>query len=130
MKVIELKNAIARLQIKILAIKLAAMFQPIDEGLLHHFSFENLALEVVDGIILGMTESGKVEGYCDGPKGHSRPDNPHHVQSPRPTTAIWGEDITPEIEGLPRCVGHRIVRDPTAIGRQADITWTPQIGHS
>ena len=67
MKVVELKNAIARLQIETLAVHLAAMFQPAGEGLLHRFSFENLALEIVDGIILGVTRNGKSEGYYDGP---------------------------------------------------------------
>ena len=67
MKVVELKNAIARLQIKILAVKFAAMFQPASESLLHHFSIENLALEVVDDIILSVTRNGKIEGYYDDP---------------------------------------------------------------
>lgn len=43
---------------------------------------------------------------------------------------MWGKDITPEIEGLPRCFDHRLVSDRAAIGGQAYITRTLQIGRS
>src|SRR5580692_11434767 len=49
---LQIEDAIARLEIKMLAVELAAEFQPAGEGLLCHARVENLALEVVGGLIL------------------------------------------------------------------------------
>jgi hypothetical protein len=49
---LQIEDAIARLEIKMLAVELAAEFQPAGKGLLRHARIENLALEIVDGLIL------------------------------------------------------------------------------
>jgi hypothetical protein len=49
---LKVEDAIARLEIKMFAIELVAEFQPAGEGLLRHARIENLALEVVSGLIL------------------------------------------------------------------------------
>src|SRR6202035_4387227 len=49
---LQIEDAIARLEIKMLAVELVAEFQSAGEGLLRHARIENLALEVVDGLIL------------------------------------------------------------------------------
>lgn len=85
MKVVELENAIARLQIKILAVELAAMLQPASEGLLRHSGVENLALDIVDGGILRMTGNRKIKGQNDGRQRRLRHDKsmlvPEHYAS-------------------------------------------------
>ena len=49
---LQIKDAIPRLVIKMFAVELAAEFQPAGKGLLRHARIKNLALEVVNCLIL------------------------------------------------------------------------------
>ncbi len=66
---VEIENAIARLEIEICAIQLAAMPQPAGESFLRHAGIEDFALEIVDGGILRPRRHGKT-----GPKQGQRTD--------------------------------------------------------
>src|SRR6202162_2851693 len=59
---LQIEDAIARLEIKMLAVELVAEFQPAGESLLRHARIENLALEVVDGLILRAHRGGSSKG--------------------------------------------------------------------
>ena len=49
---LQIENAIPRLEIKMLAVELAAEFQPTGKGLLRHARIKNLAFEFVNCLIL------------------------------------------------------------------------------
>src|SRR4029077_18270074 len=83
MIVFELKNAIARLKIKIAAIELAAMPQPPSERLLRHLGIENLAFDVVDGGVLRAHRTGKIQGQSGRRQNRSHHDFSRHVLSPK-----------------------------------------------